>query len=411
MFRINFFRKQAFLLLVFISLLSSCNENDDDINMVDKDNIYQTMVDIWADKVLYQHNVIGFTGTIDWGDGYMDEYKTATDYPQHTYAEGGLFKVTAIGTATALCSEKCKARVIVNILHIGSDCGIQSMRMAFFKQTKLESIPAGIFDGLGNVKDFSWMFAAGTDDGFYDMAITSVPDGLFDKCSAAETFERTFYSCQQLKTIPEGLFDKCTKVTNFNCTFGGNKVLEEIPAGLFDNCPLVTDFGECFMGTAAVKKIPEGLFKNCPKVTSFWNLFAWSGIEYIPEDIFAYNTKVTNFERTFRNCDYIKKIPEKVFAACPDVTTFNMVFENCDGISSVPAGLFDNNRKTLDFTEAFMNTKITGESPYTLVDGVKIHLYERSNYPEYFTKPTSYSRCFYECAGLTDYRTIPSEWK
>jgi len=58
---------------------------------------------------------------------------------------------------------------------------------------------------------------------------------------------------------------------------------------------------------------------------------------------------------------------------------------------------------------------LMGESPYTViqVDGVdtKVHLYERENYPEYFTAPTSYNRGFYFCSKLDDYSSIPSDWK
>ena len=54
---------------------------------------------------------------------------------------------------------------------------------------------------------------------------------------------------------------------------------------------------------------------------------------------------------------------------------------------------------------------ITGESPYTMIDGQKVHLYERVNYPEHFTTPTSTYHAFGNCTGLTDYAQIPTNWK
>jgi hypothetical protein len=55
--------------------------------------------------------------------------------------------------------------------------------------------------------------------------------------------------------------------------------------------------------------------------------------------------------------------------------------------------------------------KYKGESPYTEINGVKYHLYERASAPDYFVKPTLYLGCFYACNNLTDWDNIPSEWK
>ena len=85
-------------------------------------------------------------------------------------------------------------------------------------------------------------------------------------------------------------------------------------------------------------------------------------------------------------------------------------------ITTIPEGLFDNCPVVTDFVNTFYGcSSLTGESPYTIinVDGedVKVHLYERANYPEYFTEPEWIYSCFNGCEGLTDYSTIPSDWK
>mgnify|MGYP007132127645 FL=1 len=54
---------------------------------------------------------------------------------------------------------------------------------------------------------------------------------------------------------------------------------------------------------------------------------------------------------------------------------------------------------------------LTGESPYTMIDDQKVHLYERANYPKHFTTPTDFKYTFSSCTGLTDYAQIPSDWK
>lgn len=64
-------------------------------------------------------------------------------------------------------------------------------------------------------------------------------------------------------------------------------------------------------------------------------------------------------------------------------------------------------------------TAFTGESPYTMVqDGeqqVKVHLYERTNYPDIFgakifTTASSYKDTFKGCTQMADYADIPIPW-
>ena len=54
---------------------------------------------------------------------------------------------------------------------------------------------------------------------------------------------------------------------------------------------------------------------------------------------------------------------------------------------------------------------LTGESPYTLINGEKVHLYERQNHPTEFLEITSHTSAFNNCTNLTDYESIPSNWK
>ena len=77
----------------------------------------------------------------------------------------------------------------------------------------------------------------------------------------------------------------------------------------------------------------------------------------------------------------------------------------------VPAALFDNNRKIKTFYYTFDDCNLlSGESPYTLIGDVKVHLYERADYPDYFATPTSHYSCF-SSRNLTDYDQIPDDWK
>ena len=222
-----------------------------------------------------------------------------------------------------------------------------------------------------------------------------------------------FYRCALLTSIPENIFANCPNVTNFEETFSDCTALTEIPENIFANCPEVTSFFQAFHDCSALTSIPEKLFANNPKVTNFaYTFHACDALTVIPENLFAHNPKVTDFDDTFSSCRALTSIPENLFANCPEVTSFMNTFWGCWALKSIPTGLFDNNRKVTSFYCTFYGcSALTGESPYTMIDGQKVHLYERKNYREHFTAPTDVWDCFKNCTGLTDFSQIPTNWK
>jgi hypothetical protein len=109
----------------------------------------------------------------------------------------------------------------------------------------------------------------------------------------------------------------------------------------------------------------------------------------------------------------LESVPQGLFDDCVNLTNVSWCFSSSINIKTVPVDLFDNQRKLLNVEWMFYGglSKWTGESPYTVIDGVKVHLYERANYPDHFVTPTSTSYCFGSCSSLTDYKSIPSGWK
>ena len=210
------------------------------------------------------------------------------------------------------------------------------------------------------------------------------------------------------------------KVTNFYFTFYGCSALKSIPENLFANYPEVTAFTATFLRCDGLAEIPENLFANNPKVTDFYGTFEnCEALKSIPENLFANCPKVTSFQDTFQDCSALTSIPENLFANNLEITSFNGTFYGCTSLTNIPTGLFDNNRKVTswgsdydDMSGTFKGcSALTGESPYTMIDGQKVHLYERADYPEHFTTPTSTYQAFGNCTGLTDYAQIPSDWK
>ena len=105
-------------------------------------------------------------------------------------------------------------------------------------------------------------------------------------------------------------------------------------------------------------------------------------------------------------------VPEKLFWNCENVTSFANIFVDCKSLTHVPVNIFDNNRKVYDFGSAFFYCfDLMGESPYTIVDGVKYHLYDRYKNPDYFVTPLTFGGAFGGCGNLSDYEEIPSDWK
>ena len=263
---------------------------------------------------------------------------------------------------------------------------VTNLSGSFMDCSALISIPENLFANCPNVTTFFSEKGIEDEGAFMNCtSLTTIPENLFANNPEVTEFIGTFHGCKSLTAIPEKLFAHNTKVTNFYGTFEGCSALKSIPENLFANNPEVTNFAKTFAHCKALTEIPENLFANCPKVTDFSYIFAETSISSIPKNLFANNLKVTDF---------------------------NFTFAVCSALTSIPTGLFDNNQKVTSFVSTFEGcSALTGESPYTMVNGKKVHLYERQNYLEHFTAPTDFQTTFYGCTGLTDYAQIPSDWK
>ena len=323
---------------------------------VELDNKYIVEIEVEEDNTLYAHNVYVFTGTIDWGDGTTSTYDEFIGWPSHTYSTAGKYTVTATGMCMALSQAQYENGAYTN-------------KDVIFNRSRADE--GGVRPIISQAKSFitriihigSEMELISVNLSFGGQTkITEIPEGIFDGLAEVSGFALAFMNCTGLTSIPAGLFDNNTKVKTFQDMFAGCIGLTSIPTGLFDKCTKVTDFRGTFLGTN-ITEIPEGLFDKC--------------------------TEVTDFSETFAGCAELISIPVGLFDNCTEVIDFSGVFNSC--------------------------TKLKGESPYTIinVDGtdVKVHLYERSSYPEHFAAPKIYWDTFDGCTGLSDYADIPGSWK
>lgn len=172
----------------------------------------------------------------------------------------------------------------------------------------------------------------------------------------------------------------------------------------------LTDLSYCFYGCTKLTSIPNNLFENNPEVTIFTSCFeGCTRLTSIPEGLFINNTKVTDFTYCFYRCTELTSIPDGLFANTPEVVDFRFCFYKCTGLTSIPSDLFTNNTKVTQFSYCFSGC--TGLTSATPIDNDGTPLYNRSDGKEGYSIVNSHVECFYECTLMSDYSSIPSDWK
>lgn len=137
--------------------------------------------------------------------------------------------------------------------------------------------------------------------------------------------------------------------------------------------------------------------------------YSCTGLTSIPNDLFANNPEITDFFSCFYNCPGLTSIPEGLFANNPKVTDFSLCFYYCTGLTSIPSNLFANNTKVTDFSNCFASC--LGLTSSTPLDNDGTPMYNRSDGKEGYSKVNLPDRCFYRCTLMSDYSSIPSDWK
>ena len=186
-----------------------------------------------------------------------------------------------------------------------------------------------------------------------------------------------FYGCQNLTTIPGsddldlvGGYTGLAEVVNFNSAFQATR-LSAIPADLFDYSPNATTFSNTFASILTLTTVPTGLFDNVQQATTFAScFFACTALTSVPSTLFDQNINATNFSGTFRNCRALTNVLQFTN------NTNALIFNNCYNMSSTTNAL-------------------VGNAP---------ELWNRTPTP-------SGTDCFNNCFGLSNYASIPANFK
>ena len=389
-------------------------------------------------------------GVIDWGDGAtesIDKENLSSADLSHTYAQGteSTVEVAFKGTVETLTtSHSTKGEVLkasltgitqwgtpelkrlsfqdaIALKHLAADTkgalsALTDFTSCFDGCTSLESIPEGLFAMASDARSFDYTFKDCT-------SLTALPSDLFAHNARAVSFNGTFYCCEGLETLPESLFAGNPSAYSMNEIFYGCTALKELPANLFRG-HYNLGYLECaFTGCTSLTTLPKGLFEGCSGVISLGTVYdtrnyalgifaRCTSLKTIPADLFASMTKVTRMPGIFYECKALTNIPEGLFDHNPEVTYIGYSFEGCSNLQSVPASLFNKMRILQSTTRLFYGCQsLTGESPYTLINGEKVHLYERQNYPSEFLEITNHGNTFRNCTNLTDHESMPSDWR
>lgn len=158
----------------------------------------------------------------------------------------------------------------------------------------------------------------------------------------------------------------------------------------------VVTFGN-FMRSTGITSIPSGLFDYATKATTFTDSFSFTNLLSIPSGLFDNNILATNFSSCFNNCQVLASYPSDLFDNNVNVVNFSSTFRNCRALTS-PLQFTYNTLVTVFNNVYNMNTTsnaMTGTAPT---------LWSRVPEPSGF-------RAFYNCVNLTNYASIPANWK
>lgn len=318
---------------------------------------------------------------------------------------GNLFeKNTKITTAGSLFSGCAKLTAVPEEL-FRTTPEIKTLSSLFAKCSALESVPEKLFASLTEADNMASIFTECT-------SLQTVPADLFKNQSKVKNIAMMFKGCKALESIPEGLLDTFTEATNMNSLFSTCPRLVNLPADIFRNLTNVTSAGYLYEGCVSMTEFPS--IKNCVKlktVNALWK--DCSTLVSAPADYFPDSEEIrkgTTAAYMFQNCSALKNVPEGMFDNLTGVTIISQMFENCTSLETLPAGLFDKMTAIKTASKTFNGcTAFTGESPYTLIEGNKIHLYDRAPANGY-TAITSFADCFKNCANIADLNLIPIAW-
>lgn len=214
-----------------------------------------------------------------------------------------------------------------------------------------------------------------------------------------------FFACVYLTNVV-GSFAGKPNIKNINLAFSSTWRLVDIPPQMFRGCPNLEDVTASFTYSRRIRNV-DYIFADCPKLIEVPQALAFMNI-LSAVSAFENCTSIKSVSDLFTKCEKLTDVTN-VFKGCTNIEHAPRVFQNC-AVLNPPVNVFDDCKKAYNFNKCYNNLPAaTNESPYTVVNGQKIHLWERT--PELgFALPTQYDLCFADSPNFADYANIPEAW-
>ena len=340
---------------------------------------------------------------VDWGDGSEHE-KVTSAYPSHQYATvADEYIVRISGDVTGLKSEDKNASCVTEVIQWGKT-GLTNMAEAFKRNELLTRLSPDKSGAFSEIRRFDYAFSE-------CVSLESISEDLLVSATQMTSAKYMFQNCISLSAIPGNLLRNCKNLLNAEGVFCGSGILD-IPEELFWNCPRIESVSRAFDMCRQIKTVPQKLLWKCPDITEVSRMFNdCKSLETFPEKFFLYTNKIESMNNFFSGDSALKALPKDLLSYCPELKSTGQAFLYCTSLKTVPVSLFDNNRKLQNPQEMFFGCGLSGESPYTIINGRKIHLYEREEEPDWFYSISRiYNRAFVG-NHFTDQDSIPDNWK
>ena len=307
--------------------------------------------------------------TVDWGDGSAKQTFT-TDFPEHTYATAGTYKIGVSGTCplwgytgTASIFDKSNnyyayTSYLVAVRQFGS---LNAERYIFSQCTKLKSV-----SGENLVQKDTFSKTTTMEDMFYNCYnLTDIDVSGFDTSEVTD-MSQMFRSCEKLKSLDLSNFDTskvkdmgymfydCWELASLNVSnfkginstrmtdmFNRCKKLTDIKLTNFDTSG-TTDMTRMFSECSSLTKLDLSSF-DTSKVTSMSYMFAYcENLTSVYLSNFD-TSNVVSMDRMFYYCSSLTSIDVSGFNTSK-VDVMNDMFSYCKSLKSLDVSSFDTSK-------------------------------------------------------------------
>jgi len=247
--------------------------------------------------------------TVDFGDGTQSgTYGWYGNY-NHVYATPGTYYFTLSGTCTHFGPSNTAFR---NALREVVSWGNIRAKVLNFTNSQLAVVPVDTYNGFSTLTQLP---------GFGNTKLVSVPAGIFDNAVNITAAYGVFQGCQLLTTVPADLLKNSVNVTQISSMFANCPSLTAVPVRMIDNCPNIYNF--------------YGVFFNCVNLTGlapeWWNIYTAPNV--IGYDCFLPDVNLTNYldiPDPWGGVQIPLAPPSNLAATAVDATKINLTWTNND---------------------------------------------------------------------------------